>query len=171
MKLAVCLLALVACSGAAQGLAVRSERVPLAVDTRGLPRGYDAIVHSAVTGFDLDGRVYAITSRARIAVRRFSSPGCARLGQASYYGDVIEIDPACIVDSRMLAFVVRHELAHQAGGHHICRFPGELPDREDKGGCSPVGYGPALLNPVYYTLDPPPMQPTALDLAELRRRH
>ena len=66
--------------------------------------------------------------------------------------------------------VAAHELGHWLGLQHVCRYQGEAAD------CSPVGYGPAVMNPsVYEQALPdgadaiPTTSFTTLDLLECNR--
>ena len=114
---------------------------------------------------------------AAIVVRTFDSgPGCARgSGRYTLGTRFVEIDPACCAGFTELRAAVGHELMHAVGCSHVCRTAGEASD------CSPVGFGPAVMNPrTAYgdSLDPSDGTtgvaqgtPTQLDLDEFRRTH
>lgn len=99
-----------------------------------------------------------------------SGPGCAN-GVGRYLPGTrfMECDVVCAHGYGELRTCLAHELGHALGMKHICRQSGELTD------CSPVGYGPAIMNPSGIDTDPfEPMPaigyvPTDLDLAEFRR--
>lgn len=125
--------------------------------------------------------VEASEGSAQIVVRPFDSgPGCA-LGAARFTPGTtfVEIDPSspCTNGFTELRAAMGHEVFHAVTGSrtHVCFTAGELPD------CSPVGYGPAMMNPQISYGDPidpngGPLGvatdvPTDLDLAEWRRTH
>jgi hypothetical protein len=74
----------------------------------------------------------------------------------------IEIDPICVSSSIDLETVVVHELGHYVGMKHICLL--DAPE-DTQTGCSPVGRGPAALNPELMRYG----QVTELDIMEFRR--
>lgn len=108
-------------------------------------------------------------STADVVIRPFESPGCALAGRHVVGTRVAEVDPACTPGDTAFRTAVAHEIGHVLGMRHVCRREGEAED------CSPVGYGPALMNPYLWEqkdpLDPVPFtdSPTDLDLAEFRR--
>lgn len=119
-------------------------------------------------------------SRADLTFEHFDSgPGCAMgAGQFTVGTSLARVDPVCTQGLLVLRAAIVHELGHWLGLRHVCRQPGEVAD------CSPVGFGPAVMNPALTygdgagpTLDTayvgpvPSFQPTELDLAEFRRAH
>lgn len=115
---------------------------------------------------------------ADVTVAHFDSGPRCELGAGRYtpIARLIEIDPVCTQGLLVQRAALAHEIGHWLGMRHVCRFAGEVQD------CSPVGYGPAVMNPsLTYgddagpTLDSayvgpvPTFQPTELDLAEYLR--
>jgi hypothetical protein len=86
---------------------------------------------------------------------------CGTLGFHRFFDDTVYLAPSCMSGGDVLVHVAAHELMHWAGGMHICRTPGELPDAAHPDEqCSPVGYGRAVLNPyVFYREDAPGCEP------------
>ena len=122
--------------------------------------------------------IEASEGAAQIVVRPFDSgTGCAHgVGRWTPGTTFVEIDPACAQGYTELRAAVGHEIGHAIGLSHVCFTAGEAPD------CSPVGVGPAMMNPqLSYgdILDAMPGDPlgvaqdtpTALDLDEYRRAH
>jgi hypothetical protein len=116
-----------------------------------------------------------------VAIEHFDSGLNCAGGAATYTPAtrVIRIDPVCASQSGgglALRAALSHELGHHAGIlRHICRRVGEAAD------CSPVGFGPAVMNPslsygdnagptldMVYAGPLPTWQPTQLDLDEFR---
>lgn len=115
-------------------------------------------------------------SISRIVVQPFDSNGCT-LGAGRWIvgSRVVEVDPTCTPGDTAFRQAVGHEVGHALGMSHICQHPDDAPD------CSPVGHGPAMMNPQLGGSSTPigfneafngrlaEDQPTVLDLAEYRR--
>jgi hypothetical protein len=201
MRLLTAFLALALCAGCCVPSRLPSEPgrpvITVAIDhsqsASGLATGYDEFVRAAVEALDrgdreMSWRLVADPVGASVVVRHMpdnEDGECSTVGYYELGTNVVNIAPACAPGGLMFRTVVMHELMHWAGGRHICRTPGELPDPhhlwED---CSPVGAGRAVLNPyVYYSSDDPGCNPfeqacggmvptfelTNLDRAELHR--
>lgn len=116
-------------------------------------------------------------SVARIIVQPFDSQGCSLgAGRWEVGSRVVEIDPDCTPGDTVFRQAVGHEVGHALGMVHICQHAGDALD------CSPVGYGPAMMNPQLGGGTPGTIgfheafsdalgedAPTPLDLAEYRR--
>ena len=113
---------------------------------------------------------------SRVIVQPFDSYGCS-LGAGRWLVGtrIVEIDPTCTPGDSLFRQAVGHEVGHAIGMTHICLHPHDAPD------CSPVGYGPAMMNPRLnaatvgagfgeaFTDTLGEDSPTELDLAEYRR--
>lgn len=118
----------------------------------------------------------ATEAEATVVVRHWVSPDCAAAAARWTRGTrVVELDPVCLPGTLVLRTAFQHEVGHALGLAHVCRRAGDAPD------CSPVGFGPALMNPFVVTGDAGPgfeeayvgqvphFEPSELDLAEFRR--
>lgn len=117
------------------------------------------------------------SAHADIVLRDWDSTDCS-LGSGRWYPgtNVIEVNPTCVAGLELQAAAI-HELGHVLRMTHICMEGGELMV------CSPVGIGPAVMNPRVSYGDVLDMTgatpytgvaqdtPTDLDLAEWRRTH
>lgn len=107
---------------------------------------------------------------ASVVILPFESTNCVVTGAGRWRvgSRVAEIDPVCTPGDTAFRTVTNHEVLHVLGLEHVCQRAGG-PD------CSPVGYGPAIMNPELSEgadpLDPVPFTdvPTRLDFAEWDR--
>ena len=111
-------------------------------------------------------------STARVIVQPFDSRGCTLgAGRWEVGSRVVEVDPTCTHGDTAFRSAVGHEVGHALGMAHVCQRPGDALD------CSPIGYGPAMMNPSLggggESFDPALADdaPTPFDLAEYRRTH
>lgn len=91
-----------------------------------------------------------------------------QIGRYQEGANFVECDPALAGGYEALRACVGHEIGHWLHLRHVCREPNEV------GGCSPVGYGVALMNPSLAYGDATTNEtfsqsvPTSLDLDEFR---
>lgn len=122
-------------------------------------------------------------ARADLVLRHGVSPTrpdgqCLWAGLYRAESHDVLLDPVCMQGGLQWASIVAHEILHSQGCRHVCVFSTDKP----AGGCSPVGYGVAVLNPVVpappESCDPfvsacmddaPQMSLTRLDRLELAR--
>lgn len=138
------------------------------VDLRAALRSMDALGPTFVEVPDWTG--------ADVVVRDWDGDGrtCALgAGQHRVGTNVAEINPTCAAGLALRATMV-HEVGHVLGLAHVCMEGSELPD------CSPVGIGPAAMNPRAAYGDPIDQtrytgvaqdSPTQLDIDEWNRVH
>ena len=115
-------------------------------------------------------------STSRVAVQAFVSRDCSRDAAHWEVGSrVVELDRTCFPSESTFQQAVGHVIGHALGMQHICIHQG------DAEVCSPIGFGPAMMNPRINGNDPGPsfteawggelgeVDPTAADLEEFRR--
>lgn len=115
-------------------------------------------------------------STARVAVQAFVSRDCTTDAAHWEVGSrVVEIDRTCFTSESTFSQAIGHEIGHALGMGHVCLRAGDAAE------CSPVGFGPAMMNPRISADGPGPgfheawldalgeADPTPLDLAEYRR--
>lgn len=115
-------------------------------------------------------------STSRVAVQAFVSRDCSLDAAHWEVGSrVVELDRTCFTSESTFQQAVGHEIGHALGMQHICIHQG------DAEVCSPIGFGPAMMNPRIGGEESGPsfheawggelgeVDPTPLDLAEFRR--
>ena len=109
-----------------------------------------------------------------VELRPFRGAGCFAEVLRYPAPRVVELDISCMAGEEAQQQAAAHGLGHAIGLGHVCTEPGELP------GCSPVGYGLAVMGPrlrpaaagsaaEVYSGARGTADPTDLDRAELRR--
>lgn len=124
--------------------------------------------------------VLAPEGSATYVIRAWSSGGHCEHGAGQWTPGThfAEVDATCTGGLLGLRTAVAHELGHMLGMQHICMAANELTN------CSPVGYGPAIMNPNVSYGDPlvgeenvsaytgvPQVAPSHLDILEYSRVH
>lgn len=115
-------------------------------------------------------------STSRVVIQSFVSRDCSLDAAHWEVGSrVVELDRSCFPSESTFSQAVGHEVGHALGMSHVCIHPGDALD------CSPIGFGPAMMNPRIGGESSGPsfheawggelgeVDPTPLDLAEFRR--
>lgn len=109
---------------------------------------------------------------ADVVVTTSYQDNCTSAGYHRLATNVATIFTNCTHSPEMMQLALMHEIGHVLGMTHVCRNA-----ITNETTCSPVGYGPAFMNPVIedgYTEDLVPnrglqYELTSLDIAEYRR--
>lgn len=165
------LILLSACEGPSQNNPTLYGSVTVFFSSDWLPAD-QARLRQTLTNLSRLGPDFVVTESASLAdvvVQRFESPGCVVAGRHFVGTRVAQVDSACTQGDTAFRTALAHEIGHVLRMGHICREDQEVES------CSPVGVGPAIMNPYLWEgedpLAPVPSTdiPTELDLAEFRR--
>jgi hypothetical protein len=181
MRLAlVCALATLACAAAPSHPPPPPRRTLVIALEPGWPSGHAAIARAALAGRWLPGYVVRVVppgtpAAVTLAHRAFNS--CVFAGLWDRDARTIYWDPVCTPGTDVATHVLRHECLHALGAHHVCARPEDARAADCR-----HGVGLALLNPYFDLPDRHvphgkaccapgafALEPTALDLAALRR--